>query len=413
MTRRYGVIADDFTGACDLAGQVATAGADVVVVTSVDALHAAPAATWTVVATKTRTSPAVEAVATSVTAARALHAAGATWLYQKYCSTFDSTPAGNIGPVADALVDLLDDAAPGTPSVTTPATPSIRRTVRDGLLLVDGTLLEHSSMRDHPLTPMRRSNVRDLLAAQSRRTVVGVGRHPDARALDRPGTHVVVDAVDDADLDRLASVLITLGRPVLTGGGAGLAAALARAGSPARGAGAFRSARDRIAPSPGLVLAGSCSTTTLAQLAASTLPMHRIDVEHAVVDPRGCTDRALAAVAGLPYAVVAASASPAETARARERFGRDVAAAAIEEVLATVAVGASRAGVRRFVVAGGETSGAVTAALGARTLAVGPEIDPGVPWTVALDADDGPTALLLKSGSLGRATLIDDAWALL
>jgi 3-dehydrotetronate 4-kinase len=272
VTPRWGAIADDFTGACDLAGQVVASGATAVVVTSVEAIATAPDAEWIVVAQKSRTAPASEAVFLATMAALALRARGTQGIYQKYCSTFDSTDAGNIGPVAEALL-----AATGASvSIGTPASPSIERTVYRGHLFVGDHLLSESSLRNHPLTPMRDPDVVRVLSRQTTAPVTSAPRGLSARELAHTlhgasATHVLLDAINEEDLDSAAEAVGIAhgsGLRMVLGGGAGLAAALAR--TEARGSASesiFLSALAAVAPSQELVLAGSCSERTLEQIA--------------------------------------------------------------------------------------------------------------------------------------------------
>ena len=220
---RLGVVADDVTGACDLAGVVTAAGLPASVLLGPPSPGDVPAdgAACVVVALRSRTAPVADAVAESVAAGRWLLAHGARRLYQKYCSTFDSTAAGNIGPVADALADLVGGRSAGTP-----ATPAVGRTVYQGHLFVDGRLLSESALRDHPLTPMTDADLVRLLSAQTARPV-GLVRWPAAGVpASETAAHVLLDALTDADLDRHAAALA--GGSGLLGGASGLAAALAR-----------------------------------------------------------------------------------------------------------------------------------------------------------------------------------------
>lgn len=401
-----GCIADDFTGATDLAGTIALAGLSAVQVNGVpEASLAVEPADAVVVALKSRTIAAQEAVAQSLAALRWLRSRGAQRIYFKVCSTFDSTPAGNIGPVADALVDAL-----GAPlNVVTPAYPRNARTVYQGHLFVGESLLSDTGMRTHPLTPMTDSNLVRVLAAQTRRrvgllahTVIARGATAvEAKLAELAAAgcrHVIADAIDDGELALLGA---SLAPGWLATGGSGLAAGLASALRSQAGSG---SGKPIDWPrGPAAILAGSCSAATLAQIeyVKDTLPSLQLD-------PLALAAEAAAGASALAWAkarlgeqpvVIYASAAPERVAAAQAALGRERAAQLVEHALRSIAVGLAEAGVRRFVVAGGETSGAVTEALGVRALAIGPEIAPGVPWTRA--ADGKPYALALKSGNFG------------
>jgi uncharacterized protein YgbK (DUF1537 family) len=371
-----GVVADDFTGACDLAAAVSRAGVPATVL--LDPAAPVPDVPCVVVALKSRTAPVGRAVAESVAAARALRAAGARWLYQKYCSTFDSTEEGNIGPVADALMDVLGADV----DLTTPATPEVGRRVYRGHLFVGDRLLSESPLRDHPLTPMTDPDLVRWLSHQTSR--------PVSRGAIAPG-NVLLDAASDADLDRIADELLDraeAGHVDLWGGAAGLAAALARAlatGGPAQG----------VAPVPEgrrLVLAGSCSERTRAQVARFRGPAYQVvpgDVAGALDFLDGADGTALVHSG-------AADRVPG-------------AADAFERTLAEVArVAVPRFGVGQLLVAGGETSGAVCRALGLAALDVREHVAPGLAW--CSPRPDPGLRVLLKSGNFGDEDLFEEAW---
>lgn len=412
-----GVIADDFTGATDVASMLVRAGMRTVQVIGVPS-GPAPDAEAVVVALKSRTTPAPQAVAESLAALRWLRAAGARQFYFKYCSTFDSTPQGNIGPVAEALMAEL-----GTDfTVACPAFPENGRTVFRGHLFVGDQLLSDSGMRHHPLTPMTDANLVRVLQAQCQGKV-GLAAHesvaPGADALRQrfdvlraEGCRLaVVDAVDNAALRTLAQASADL--PLLTAG-SGLALGLP----------AVYQARGWLQPDAqaaqlatvggrGAVISGSCSLATNAQVAhwlQSGQPAFQIDVR-ALAAGQTLALQALewAQAQGdgpvLVYATAAADAVQAVQAE----LGAAAAGQLVEDCLAAVAQGLVAAGVRRLVVAGGETSGAVVQALGVQQLRIGPSIDPGVPWTQA----EGRSLLLaLKSGNFGSTDFFTKALAL-
>ncbi|MEZ5726896.1 MAG: four-carbon acid sugar kinase family protein [Burkholderiaceae bacterium] len=421
-----GCIADDFTGATDLAGELARAGLSAIQLNGVpDDDEKVEAADAVVVALKSRTAPVAEAVAGSLAALRWLRARDANRIYFKVCSTFDSTPQGNIGPVADALREALGDPL----DLVTPAYPRNGRTVYKGHLFVGDVLLSDSPMRTHPLTPMTDANLVRVLGAQTPtrvgllpiETVAGGVEAVRARLaqLARDGcAHVVADAIDDAQLDVLGDALAgrsSGAEPLLATGGAGLAAGIARALRPQAQSWAGRRA-GAWPHGPGVILAGSCSAATLVQIEQAKprcehLRLDPIDLETrgdaAVVD---AIDFATARLGRRPI-MIYASASPEEVARAQARLGREHAAALVESALRRIAIALASAGAQRFVIAGGETSGAVTDALGVRALAIGPEIAPGVPWTRS--ADGKPIALALKSGNFGGPDFFTRAFELM
>lgn len=405
-----GCVADDFTGATDLGSTLARNGMRVVQVIGApeDSLPA-PEADAIVVALKSRTAPVAVAVADSLAASRWLTRHGARQIFFKYCSTFDSTDQGNIGPVADALrADLGAGIVP-----VCPAFPENGRTIYQGHLFVGGQLLSDSPMRHHPLTPMTDANLVRVMARQSRGPVdcvpyrvvrQGAGAiHRDLVALQaRDIAYAVIDALDDDNLRDLGAACADL--PLATGGSGaamGLPENFRRAG--------LLPTRDQVEPLPAvggaaIVLSGSCSPATLAQIARlqATHPSHRLDPLVLATEGGDAIDEALAwaqeHLARGP-ALIYASAPPEEVKSVQTALGRDRAGAVVEHALAAIATRLVKAGLRRLVVAGGETSGAVVQALGIRTLRIGPQIDPGVPATLALT--DPPLALALKSGNFG------------
>ncbi|MFJ9555275.1 3-oxo-tetronate kinase [Nocardiopsis sp. NPDC101807] len=404
-----GAIADDLTGATDVAIALTSAGYRTAVVLGADAPDgdgAADGADAVVVALKSRTMPAGEAVAASLDALARLRRAGCERFYFKYCSTFDSTPAGNIGPVAEALLEALGE----TVTVVAPAFPANGRTVYRGHLFVGDQPLDESPMRHHPLTPMTDSNLLRLLAPQ-----VGGGeddvalvpwptvargdeavREAIGRASRAGARFVVVDALTDADLATLARA--TEGLRLLTGGSAlaqGLTGPRALARTPVT-----------LPGGPRVVLSGSASRATQGQVRHALAvgggrqlrPADlREDFEAAV---SAAVSAALEA-ADAPF-VVYATASPEDVVDTGD-------APLIEEALAETAERLVAAGTRALLVAGGETSGAVVQRLGVGALALGPEVDPGVAWMRGRrDGED--VHLMLKSGNFGREDLFIRAW---
>ncbi len=400
---RLGVIADDFTGASDAANTLVRGFMSTVQSVGIPQ-GTAPECDALVVSLKTRTIPVAEAVRESLAALEWLIAAGCEQFLFKYCSTFDSTKDGNIGPVAAALRARLDAKI----AIVCPVAPSLGRTLYQGNLFVNGTPLAESGMRNHPLTPMTDSDIRRWLAYQ---TTVPVGlvayetvkkgaaavRAALDAAIARGQGFAVTDAVDDADLLVLGEavaddVLVTGG----SGIGKGLAANFVKSG---------RAAKPMAEPfiaGPGVALCGSCSEASRRQVKAhvASHPALAISAD-AVIEKRtdvaGALDFARANKDKSP--LIYSSADPAEVRAAQQRYGTTVAAEALESFFGKLAVALRDAGFTRLAIGGGETSGAVVSALGVTTMRVGPEIDPGVP--VLTVAGASPHRLALKSGNFG------------
>jgi 3-dehydrotetronate 4-kinase len=419
-----GAIADDFTGATDLCNTRVRRGMRTVQLIDVPASDAnAPDAEAVVVALKSRTVPAAEAIDQSLAALAWLRTAGARQILFKYCSTFDSTDAGNIGPVAEALMEVLDTDF----TLFCPAFPEAGRTIYRGYLFVGDVLLSESGMRDHPLTPMRDPSLVRVLQRQSRGRVglvqeATVARGPaairDAFAMLRKDgfANTIVDAIEDRDLEAIGEAAADF---KLITGGSGIALGLPenfrRRGLLSGGA------ADRLPAISGAaaVLSGSCSTATLAQVAymKDRAPSFTID-PIAAAESGDVAQQALAwakPLLGDRPILISATAPPAKVAEVQRRLGRERAGAVVEEVLASIARGLAAAGVRRLVVAGGETAGAVVQALGVTGLRIGRQIDPGVPWTVSLPGSLGEPALALalKSGNFGAPDFFLRAFSVL
>lgn len=409
---KIGVIADDFTGATDIAGFLVAGGLITTQMIGVPGPDVSVDADAVVISLKSRSNPAVDAVADSLAALEWLRAWGCAQIYQKYCSTFDSTPGGNIGPVADALMDAL-----GTDiTVICPALPVNGRSVYMGHLFVGQDLLQDSGMRDHPITPMRDSNLMRLMAGQARGkcgliTAATVDQGADAvraritQLRDEGVRYVVLDAINETHLDVLGQAVQDM---ALVTGGSGLGLGIARALS----GGAAAQAQDAGAPlsGPGVVISGSCSVMTNRQVAAyrAVAPTMDVDVERCLADAPGYGAELAAWVLAQPQGMapmITATAAPQQLRDVQARHG----AAASEAVEATFAVAArhlEQGGIRRFIVAGGETSGSVTQALAVSGFAIGPQIAPGVPWVRATDKQ---LSLALKSGNFGAETFFTDA----
>ena len=403
-----GCIADDFTGATDLANTLTRRGMHTVQTIGIPQ-GAAPEADAIVVALKSRTAAAAEAVQQSLAACRWLKAHGARQIFFKYCSTFDSTDDGNIGPVADALLDELESSF----TIACPAFPENGRSIYLGHLFAGNDLLSDSSMRNHPLTPMRDSNLVRVLGRQTKHKTglvpykivkAGAPAIADAfAALIAEGVrHAIVDALEDKDLENIGAAASAL--PLITGG-SGIAIGLpanyrmARLIPKREGVAALAAVKG-----PGVVLSGSCSAATLAQV-------ERFAVKHPAmsIDPEKLAQTPEAAIAALldwakskltsGPALIYASAAPEKVAAVQAKFGREQAGAMIEQAIARIAEGLAQAKVRRFVIAGGETSGAVVSALKVEALEIGPQIAPGVPATLSYGTPR--YALALKSGNFG------------
>ncbi len=420
-----GCIADDFTGATDLAAMLATQGMRCVQLLGVPgAADALPDAAAIVVALKSRTAPAPLAVADSLASLAWLRRAGCAQFFFKYCSTFDSTDAGNIGPVADALLRALGAGF----ALACPAFPANGRSVFQGHLFVGATLLNESGMERHSLTPMTDANLVRVLGRQTEGTVGlvdfatverGAGAIRDAmtRLKEQGRRYAIVDALTDAHLHAIGTAAAA--HPLLTGG-SGVAIGLA---GNFRGDGSLPVREDAEAlpevDGHAAVLAGSCSRATLLQIATArahmpTLeldPLQTPDAAALVAQTTAWLDGRLAATPVL----VAASQPPDRVAALQDRLGREAAGALVEQALSGIAAHMVAQGVRRLVVAGGETSGAVVTRLGLRRLRIGRQIDPGVPWTFAEGRDASTPAMLLalKSGNFGAPDFFMKSLALL
>lgn len=409
MSVLLGCIADDLTGATDLANMLVREGMRTVQTIGIpESGLDLPQTDAVVVALKSRTIAAADAVDQSLAALNWLKRSGARQIFFKYCSTFDSTDEGNIGPVAEALLGALD--APF--AIACPAFPENGRSVYQGHLFVGSQLLSESGMRDHPLTPMTDSDLVRVLGRQVRAkvglipfTAVRQGADAIRRAMDglrRGGVaFAIVDAVENQHLYDIGAACAEL--PLVTGG-SGIAIGL-----PAN----FRDQGllpDVAAPATlggiegkAAVISGSCSQATLGQI-------ENMKASHPAfaIDPLAlAVGRDLAAEAcawakprlGDGPVLIYASAPPDQVAAAQAALGRARAGALVEDALARIARGLVELGVRKLVVAGGETAGAVVQALGVGALRIGPQIDPGVPWTVSVGAPR--LALALKSGNFG------------
>jgi 3-dehydrotetronate 4-kinase len=414
-----GCIADDLTGATDLALMLTRTGMRTVQVmdvptasTMLDGFDAV------VVALKTRTCLVAEAVDLSVRSAEALMKLGARQILFKYCSTFDSTDTGNIGPVADALMAHLKTDF----TLACPAFPANKRTIYNGHLFVGDHLLSDSPMKDHPLTPMRDSNLVAVLQRQTRHKVgltsfatVNKGAEAIAESFHaaraRGDRYTVVDAITDLhlyDIGRAAA-----GMKLITGGSGialGLPGNFVKQGlmkavpAPQR----MQAPKGRAA-----ILAGSCSEATRGQVAAAitagiaAIKLDPLELIGGVTSAEKITAAAIALPADKPV-LIYSSADPATVRASQTELGRDRAGQFVEHAMASIAKSLAAQGFTRLIVAGGETSGAVVQGLQVASLEIGPEIDPGVPWTRAVGRD---LVLALKSGNFGTPDFFSKAWA--
>jgi 3-dehydrotetronate 4-kinase len=417
MALKLGCIADDFTGATDLANNLVRAGMRVVQTIGVPAADAAIDADAIVVALKSRTAPAAAAVAESLAACRWLCAHGAAQMYFKVCSTFDSTAEGNIGPVAEALLDELQaDFA-----IVTPAFPENGRTVFKGHLFVGDLLLSDSPMRQHPLTPMTDANLVRVMQAQCRTRKVGLIEHAviargeaavreRVQALQGQGvSFAIADAIADDDLRVLAAAASDL-RLVVAGSGLAI-------GIPALHGLQPRAEAAQLPPPRGAraIVSGSCSTATQAQVAAFIAAGGAAFA----VDPLRLAAGDDVAQQALEWAqpqlgdkplLVYATADAAAVKGVQATLGAARAGTLVEDCLARVAKGLVQAGVGQLVIAGGETSGACVQALDVDALRIGVQIDPGVPWCHAATQR---IHLALKSGNFGGVDFFSRAFRVL
>jgi len=424
VTLALGCIADDYTGASDLANTLTRAGLRTVQTIGVPTADLAlPEVDAVVVSLKSRSIEAALAVTRSREAEKWLRGRGASHVLFKICSTFDSTDAGNIGPVMDALRDDCGEAI----VLVTPAFPGTGRTVYQGNLFVGAVPLNESPLKDHPLNPMHDSNLVRVLARQSR-TGVGlvdlatVARGADAirtclAELSKSGSGAaVIDAVFDHELETIGQVAAAH-RLSVGASGMGLGLARALVGSGRVKPDTTRGGTEAAIGGPAACIAGSCSQATLQQIANAerVMPVLHLDQDR-IVTGQDEAERALAwarsRLADGPL-LIASSAKPDEVAALQARHGRDAAGHAIEQAMADIAEGLVNAGVRRLIVAGGETSGAVVDRLKIPGFLVGAEIAAGVPVLRAVGGRSGDMLLALKSGNFGGPEFFTDALSLM
>ena len=416
MTTFLGCIADDFTGATDLASMLARSGVNVSLRIGVPLSTPENTAEIEVIALKTRSISASKAIEESLSALKWLKEAGAKKYFFKYCSTFDSTAEGNIGPVSEALMNELKVDQ----TIYCPAFPENGRSIYMGNLFVGQKLLSESSMKDHPLTPMNDSNLMRLLSAQvSRRVgladriVVNSGVNSLKEKLislkENDVPHVIVDAVADTDLDTIASACQDM--DFITGGSA-LAMPLAE----------FYKASGKISANDNsfinkklntgsIILSGSCSEMTIIQVknfiqrGAAAFQLDPIDLAEngvkKVLDWLSSQDFT-------KNIIIYAASDPDTVKKVQAELGVDMAGKIVEQGLSECAIAARELGIKNFIIAGGETSGAITKALNVRQLDIGIEIAPGVPWTFS-GKRNNQIALSLKSGNFGSEEFFTEA----
>ncbi|MGF7163012.1 uncharacterized protein YgbK (DUF1537 family) [Rhodoligotrophos appendicifer] len=401
-----GCIADDFTGASDLANTLAKGGMATTQFVGIPSDEAAIGCEAGVVALKTRSIAPSAAVEQSLAALHWLQRQGCTQILFKYCSTFDSTPEGNIGPVAEALADALGAEI----AVVCPVFPETGRTLYQGHLFIGDRLLDQSGMEHHPLNPMTDPDIRRWLRRQTRGEIglvpyeiVRRGSAAIDAALAQESASgrrlVVVDAITPADLRAIGAAIA--GHRLVTGG-SGIAVGIPDNFRKEARLGAGRRSFSGLA-GPGIALSGSCSPASRAQLAR-----HLEDHPGLAVEPTTLMGATLTVADALHFVrshqaaapIVYSTADPQTVAEAQARYGREALAARIEEFFGTLAVELVANGVERLAIGGGETSGAVVTALGLRSLEIGPEIDPGIP-ALAAKAGARDIRLALKSGNFG------------
>lgn len=421
MSLILGCIADDFTGGTDLAGMLVKAGMRTVQMIGVPQEPIGGDVDAVVIALKSRTAPVEEAIEESLAALRWLQAAGCHQIYSKYCSTFDSTSKGNIGPIAEALMAALNTRF----TIACSAFPANARTIYKGHLFIGDVLLSDSGMRHHPLTPMTDANLVRVLQAQVKGKV-GLVDHAVVKqgsnaikerfdALETGGINfAVVDALSDEDLIAIGAACADM--PLVTAG-SGIALGLPQN---------YRAAdllatdvvADALPKTDGYraVISGSCSVATQAQV-------EKMKAHHPAfqVDPLELANGRDLVSAALEWAkahlatgpvLIYATATPESVKAVQQKLGVERAGSLVEKALAKITQGLVRMGVGQLIIAGGETSGAVVKALSVKGLRIGKEIDPGVPWTTALTdiAQTKPLALALKSGNFGTEDFFIKAW---
>lgn len=397
VKRVLGCIADDFTGASDAASFLQKSGLRVVLfnetptknvdISSYDAI---------VIALKTRTLPVEDAVKISMNAVKWLEQAGATFFYSKYCSTFDSTREGNIGPIADTIMEYLDIKY----TLLCPALPVNGRIVIDGNLYVNGLLLNESPMKNHPLTPMWDSRIKNLMEAQSKYKAYEIGKKmEDTFSHDNEEHYYLIpDYEDDGDSRRIMELYGDL--KFLTGG-SGILQFWAEH---------LFEKKEIIKRKKGVIIAGSCSKATLEQIQVydeGKNKLFKID-PMSLLEDNAVKEKAIEFVRSYPekYVLIYTS-DTAENVKEIQKSGKEKIAAMIEDTLSDIAVELVAEGYTNIIVAGGETSGAVTQKLGYSAFKIGKSVAPGVP--VMMPIEDMGIRLVLKSGNFGQPDFFEKA----
>ena len=415
MSVLLGCIADDFTGATDLGGFLVKQGFRTIQLNGIpDRNVAIPEVDALVVALKSRTIAPDAAITQSLEALEFLQQLHCEQFYFKYCSTFDSTEKGNIGPVMDALLEALGAEF----TIACPALPVNGRSVYQGHLFVNGVLLNESGMQHHPLTPMTDPNLVRFLGKQVKRKVglvpfEVVDQGADAiqtvfQELQATGhRYAVVDAVSESQLNAIGQAVKDL---KLITGGSGLSINLA-ANFELPSLSEKTAARLPKIPGNGVILSGSCSVRTQEQVAQAEklFPSFYLDPFQLQKEPGWVEEAIQWALTQIPKSpvLIYTTGPPEKVQEIQKALGEDQAGEIIESALTMVAQALAKTGVRKFVIAGGETSGAIVKALGMSQMQIGPEIAPGVPWCVGLG--EPPVLLALKSGNFGSVDFFHEA----
>ncbi|NBI42431.1 hypothetical protein GVX76_02820 [[Haemophilus] felis] len=398
-----GIIADDFTGASDIASFLVENGLNTIQMNGVPSSPLTTKVDAIVISLKSRSNPGGDAIAQSLNALDWLKTNGCDQFYFKYCSTFDSTEKGNIGPVTDALLDQLEENF----TIICPALPINGRTIFNGYLFVGQALLNESGMQNHPTTPMKDANLVRLMDKQAKGktglvSYVDLMKGADfvkerfATLRQQGYRYAVIDSVDNSQLAVLAEAIADF---KLVTGGSGLAAYMAARLSKGQ------KSTNALVPNKAssVVLSGSCSVMTNKQVAqyAKKAPHIYLDVEQSLSNPQYAEELTQWVLnhidhefAPMVYATVAAD----KLKEIQQTFGAEKASQAIEHTFAKLAQNLYQAGVKNFITAGGETSSIVVQQLGFSGFHIGKQIAPGVPWLKALESD---VYLALKSGNFG------------
>lgn len=411
-----GCIADDFTGATDLAGMLVEAGMRTVMMIGVPTRSMPVEADAVVVALKSRTIPAPDAISQSLSALQWLQTIGCQQYFFKYCSTFDSTDKGNIGPVMDALLDALDSNF----TIACPAFPKNKRTIYKGYLFVGEVLLNESGMQHHPLTPMTDANLVRVLGKQAKHPA-GLVNYDTVKQGEQAITqafkvlaasgyrYAIVDALEDSHLIAIGHACADM--PLITGG-SGISIGLP---DNFRRKGLLKAdIQADVLPAvegKSVVLSGSCSRATQEQVTIMRqhYPSFKLDPLRLAEGSEHLNEALTWAIPLLEKGpvLIYATSTPEEVQAVQSKLGVERASQVIENAFAEIARRLEGSGVGKFVVAGGETSGAVVNALKVTALRIGPQIAPGVPWTTSLE--DTPIALALKSGNFGSKNFFQEA----